>query len=382
MSPRRAATQATAAQTAPGASMIKPLWMLPLLATGCMGMVNNQVKSIAPRMMANEDLEVMCLSGAVFSPTLASLTEDPAAAPHAALVLTELSAGMCSDLAIWDTQIAYLRARYAGLGTVAQDLLEQERRQHEVAARRYQRAWNHLEAQYGEVGGACPKLNLYKNDDLIYLLGLTSGVLAVMNDRAAGGVVDVPLDVPMKVSRGAACLDNEAWWGMPEALQIAVGSSVPGGLPEGTDVPALLQRAATYGENLQATDKSGSRPAPVRMARALQVQTLSALGQEEALKKAIAEHAASLAAQPPDPNWALLDRFAERMILHESDKRWLEATGHRTPGDQRGRFPGDAPEVDADSERLLDALMAAPPEASPPAASPEASSPPAPVSPK
>jgi hypothetical protein len=70
------------------------------------------------------------------------------------------------------------------------------------------------------------------------------------------------------------------------------------------------------------------------------------------------------------------------MILHESDKRWLEATGHRTPGDQRGRFPGDAPEVDADSERLLDALMAAPPEASPPAASPEASSPPAPVSPK
>ena len=349
------------------------LWMLSVCAIGCVGTVNNQVRSLAPRMMANDDLEVMCLSGAVFSPTLGSLTADPAKAPHAALVLTELSAGMCADIAIWDTQISYLRAQKAGLGTVAQDLLEQERRQHEVAARRYQRAWLHLNAQYGPVGEGCPSLNLYKNDDLLYLLGLTSGALAVMHDRAAGGVVDVPLDVPRKVVAGATCVDNTAWWGVPEALQAAVWATVPGATPEGTDLFAVLERAARLGEG--ATDGPGGAPAPVRMARALQVQTLSGLGREDELKAAIAAHAASLAATPADPAWALLDRYAERMILHESDKRWLEATGHRTPGDQRGSFPGAAPVIDTATDNLLDALMAAPPDASTPAASPEAGTP-------
>ena len=189
------------------------------------------------------------------------------------------------------------------------------------------------------------------------LLGLSSGVLAVLHDQAGGMELGVPLDVPRRVARLAPCLPNEAWWGVPRALQAAVWATIPGAAPDGEDPLAVLAQSAALGE-----------VAGVRLARAFQVQTLATIGDDAALKAAIAAHAAALAT-PPDPRFRMLARFATLLIRHESDKRWVRAAGHRTPGARFGTFPeAAAPEEDAGLDDLLDSLLPSPSPAAPPAA--------------
>ena len=151
------------------------------------------------------------------------------------------------------------------------------------------------------------------------------------------------MEIPLAIARAASCLQPDRWWGVPTALQAALWTSVPGAAPDGVDPWAVLEEAAREGE---ATG--------VRLARAFEVVALAGSGKAEALRTAIAAHAASLEKTPPDPKWRLLDRFATLMIRHESDRIWTQERGYRTPLGALGTFPDH--QDDAVDTDLLEGL--------------------------
>jgi hypothetical protein len=209
---------------------------------------------------------------------------------------------------------------------------------------RFYTAYQQLEGAFGIPGAGCPELE--EEDELLYLLGLSAGMLAMFHDRAAEGTAGVPMDIPQLVARAATCLDNNRWWGGPLALQASVWAMVPGAVPEGEDAWATLAAASHTGE------EQG-----VRLARAFQVQILDASGREEELRAAITEHAASVASTPADPQWLLLDTYATQMILHISDRIWTQERGHRTPLGGLGTFWQSPQQTTDQYEDMFDDLM-------------------------
>ncbi|MDF1565612.1 MAG: hypothetical protein P1V51_21420 [Deltaproteobacteria bacterium] len=319
------------------------------LSAGCRGTLYRQtgkvmsgytVEHMVPALMSDDDVGMACETGVSMGGFLMSF-ERVTDVPEQAGSVTMLSAAMCAEAEAWEAELRGLRALHEGRATAAQDARIAEKRAHSLAARRFLRAFELSEAAFGEVGGACPKLD--EGEGAFYLLGLSAGLLALIHDRAAEGEAGVPMDIPAKVIRAADCIEDAKWWGAPGALKAALWTSVPGSAPEGTDPWAALDTAAATGEI-----------AGVRLARAFQVQAAGATGRDDLLRTKVTAHAASLVEQPSNPEWKLLDRYATHLILHESDRIWTKNSGHRTPLGALGEFPGASEEPVDDS--LLEGL--------------------------
>lgn len=301
----------------------------------------------APRTMAAGDLGEACASGEALASTLSGFAKGGNAVSEAMVSVAQSSA-MCVDPVVWDAELAYLRAIRAGDVAAAKDALAVSQRAHALAGQRSWQVWKWLERGYGlpetaEDGTvtACPKLPKGHDgmDELIYLLGLSAGVTAVLHDNASGGQVGVPMSIPATVVRASSCFDDARWWGVPTAMRASVMALMPDA-PGVTENPwVTMDKAFAKGDE-----------AAVRLASAFRAQTAAALDKPELVRKAIREHAASLAARPADARWTLLDRHATAIVRHESDKIWTSLVGHRTPSGALGTFPDDA----APAEDVLD----------------------------
>lgn len=309
------------------------LCLAVLMATGCQGFFQKQTGNImggyaaehmVPYMMGSGDLAMACETGVSMGAFLMSFERvtDP---PNKAALVTLLAAGMCAEADAWEAELTQLRAVRDGQSSDARDARIAEQRLHEVAAQRFYAAYLQADTYFEGLGGTCPELE--PDEEILYMLGLSSGMLALVHDRSAGGVAGVPMNIPLTVARGAECLDSDRWWGGPLALKASVWAMVPGASPDGTDPWTTLESAAATGE-----------AAGVRLARAFQVQILDATGHDEELRGAIAAHGESLANTQGDPEWELLDGYATRMILHISDTVWTTERGHRTPFGELGTF--------------------------------------------
>jgi len=266
--------------------------------------------------------------------------------PHKAALVTLLAAGMCAEADAWEADLLQLRAVRDGQSSDARDARIAKQRHHAVAAERFYAAYLQAEAHFGGLGGTCPELE--EGEEILYMLGLSAGMLALVHDRSAEGAAGVPMNIPLTVARAAECLDSDRWWGGPLALKASVWAMVPGASPEGMDPWTTLEAAAATGE-----------AAGVRLARAFQVQILDATGHDDQLREAIAAHGESLATSEGDPEWELLDGYATRMILHISDTVWTAERGHRTPFGALGTFYEAPPTIQTDGyddlfEDLLD----------------------------
>ena len=299
------------------------------LLTACAGKVDAfTVQRVVPRALAGGDLEMVCATGEGSTYTLAGVTkaDNP---PNRAMIIGNATGAMCAELRAWEDDLASLRAEhlYEGEAQIAaiKDARHAAERHHAVAAERFWTAFAHTEAHYGPVGDDCPSFSK-KRDELTYLIGLVAGSSALIHDKAAGSPVGVPLDVLPRVARAAGCLDDAAGWHAPSALQAAAWATVPGSGPEGVDPWALLAESAAAG------DTTG-----VRIGRALQVQIAANAGRAEVTREGIELHATALKSAEADPRWVLLDEYARRISLHQSDLIWTRERGYRTP--TLGEFP-------------------------------------------
>ena len=342
-------------------------------SVGCKGFMYSQtgavttgfaVDHMTPWMMSRDDVDLACQTGSGLGEFTASF-ERVTDRPDKAVLSAWVPAASCAEAAAWEAELRGMRALREGQVSEAQDARLDEKRMHERAARRYYTAWTRLVAAYGEPGTACPEFE-DRNDEALYLLGLISGALGIVHDRAADARIGVPSDVPRKVAAGTACLNDATWFGVPLALRASIWTSIPGFTPEGVDPFAELQKAAAMGEAVG-----------VRLARAIQIESLNAAGRLDDVKSTLTLAAKSITETPSHGAFRLLDLNGQAVIQQMSDRLWTREAGHRTPFDALGTFPGAAaPPVE--DEELFEGLSepAAPPGTQPLIAQPPIAQPP------
>lgn len=310
------------------------------------------VQHLAPYVLGTEDLSMACEMGASMGPFLLSF-ERVTEHPDRAAIPTYMTAALCAEQRVWEASLRSIRAEVANKAAEYKDALVAQRRAHGEVASRYYHAYQRMRRLFGE---GCDKVES-ETDQLVMMMGLMGGLLAVQNDRASGVMVNVPVDVPRKVARQTKCLDNQTWWGMPQALEAAVWVGVPNSAPK--EIPADQLKDEVY----KRLDESAGlgRSAGVRLVDSVYAFTALALGDQDKVKHVIADFAKSRRETPSSPRWRLLDETSAAQLLFISDQLWTSKTGHRTQG-ELGQFWEEAPKVSAqedtssDGDSLLDAL--------------------------
>jgi hypothetical protein len=176
------------------------------------------------------------------------------------------------------------------------------------------------------------------------LIGLLDGLQAMLNDLASEGSANVPLDIASKVGRGASCLNNEKWWGLPKAIQAAIWVSIPGDKPTDVDPLKVLDQSMQIG--LQQG---------VLITQVLAAQIHMGLGHTDQVKAIIRRHQEANTQTPVASTLRLLNEFTTLQLQAISDRLWTEATGKRTPVSGLGTF-WDDPKKAVDTINIDDML--------------------------
>ncbi len=282
---------------------------------------------VVPWQLASDDLQAGCAgaeaTGALVM-SLGRITEEP----HELGVLLYLGSGGCEEERAFEQELAYLRYIRAQEPDMAQDALIAQKTHHMLAAKRYYKAWLHLiEYNIGnEIGSSCPDLE-QEFDQVVWLAGLISGLQALNHDILSGVGTGVPKNIAAQAERGAGCLDNRTWFGVPLALKAAIWSLLPGALPEGENAWERLEQADIIGEK-----------AHVRLSHVFHIVAAYSKGDMERVRTVIKRHAEEIENHKPNAKFKLFDAAATEAIKRISDKMWTEAVGHRTPLGQLGTF--------------------------------------------
>lgn len=282
---------------------------------------------IAPYLLTTEDVEAGCAGAEALMSMVMSLgriTEEP----HELAVLLHLGAGGCEESRAFEQELAYLRYIRKQMPDMAQDALIMQKRHHLKAAKRYYIAWQQLIEFNGgaEIGGECPELE-QEFDQIVWIAGLASGLLALNNDIQSGTGIGVPKNIAAQAERAAGCLDNRIWFGVPLALKAAIWSLLPGALPEGENAWERLEQADILGEK-----------ARIRLPHVFHLIAAYSKGDMERVRTIIKRHAEQIEKYEASEKFRLFDVTATEIVTRISDKMWTEAMGHRTPMGGLGTF--------------------------------------------
>ena len=307
------------------------------------------VKHLSPYVLGTKDLGMACEMGASMGPFLLSF-ERVSDSPDMAAIPTYMTAALCAEQVAWEASLRAIRAEKAGDAAEYKDALVAQKRAHGVVALRYFYAYQRMQKLFGE---GCDKIeNDNKDEQLVMLMGLMGGLLAVQNDRASGVMVNVPVDVPRKVARQTKCLKNESWWGMPQALEAAVWIGVPNSAPKEISQDKLNEVVYQKMEESAAI----GRKAGVRLVDSVYAYTALAIGDRKRVKKVISDFAQSRLAVPSSPQWRLLDETSAAQLQFISDQFWTEAKGHRSQLELGQFWEEENKESVEEEDSLLDEL--------------------------
>ena len=312
-----------------------------VIKTGANASLAFSEKHILPPVLSMGDVDMVCNQGTALTPVIMA-TKDMGADPTRMAVLLYSASGMCAENRALDAELRYLRASKAGQVTEAQDARIEQKRWAAVAAERqytgYQLFAERWQSKYKyNLGDSCPTMrrNL---DQTVYLLGMLSGLQAMTNDIASGGQVHVPKDIAAIVERGMVCLDNNKFWGVPNATRAVIWTLLPGADAGKPDPYQTLKQSMQIGE------QKG-----VRLSHALYAVAAQASGDDAKIRDALRSYAASRAEEVPvNPEFKLLDNMAGQMIQAISDRYWTENTGVRTEVDGMTSFWDDQATNEAD----------------------------------
>lgn len=282
-----------------------------------------------PYMLATDDVAMGCSMVEAFTPFLLSFSR-VTTSPDQLAILFYLMAGNCIEFKAWEQELRYLRAIHAKNSIEAEDARIAQQRFLELAAHRQLMGYHYLTTAFVEPGRVCPELES-DNEELFWLIGLLDGIQAVLNDIASGGNVEVPMDIAAKVGRGAACLDNEKWWGVPEAIQAAIWMTIPGNDPVDKDPKKIMELSLRIG-----TEQG------ISVTQVLAAHVYMGQGDIEAVKQIIRSQAKVELQTPANQEFQILNEVSKLQLQAISDRLWTEATGTRTPLGKIGTFWDDS----------------------------------------
>lgn len=277
---------------------------------------------IVPPILAMDDTDMACASGNSLTPAIMA-TKDMGADPTRMAVLMYAAAGMCAESKALDSELRYLRAAKVGNVTEAQDARIEQKRWAALAAQRqyagYQLFAERWESKYRyTLGESCPSMK-QDLDKTVYLLGMLSGLQAVTNDINSGGEVNVPKDIAAIVERGMVCLDNNQFWGAPNATRSVIWTLLPGADEGKPDPQQTMKESMALGERVG-----------VRLPHAMNAIAAQASGDPQRIREALRAYAASTGEDKPiNPEYRLFNAMASQIVRSVADRYWTEHTGVR-----------------------------------------------------
>lgn len=293
---------------------------------------------VVPYVMGSGDIDLSTCGTGMGQNQLLSSFSRVINRPSNILLTTNLLAGLCSEAEAQEADLRFQRALRAGDTASARDARTQAQRLYRrTALRRYQSYKDTVDA-FGELGDdECPSFGS-DTDEIEHLVGTLTSVQALLSDIQASSSVGVPQDVAAKAGRETQCMDNEKWWGVPNALQAVVWLSVPGSAPDGADPWAQLKEAADYGE---------SKGMPL----AAMLYAVGGYGQsDETREKEGIQQVAKIYNDGIGPKeYLILGEVAYNQALFLSDRIWTREAGKRTPFLALGDFPGEDSAGSSDS---------------------------------
>lgn len=299
-------------------------------------------KEMAPYLMQMDDVPMLCGTAESLTPLLMTF-EAVGTDPNQMAVMVYMGAALCSETDAFEYELEAIRATQQGRFEDAKDARIAQKRAHMLAAKRQQISYQRFLAYYGDLPpGKCPKQLKGDIDELIFLLGMVSGVKAMLNDIQSGGAVNVPKDVGGKILYWTQCLDNAKWWELPSGMRSTVWNFLPALAPEGAKPMEDQARVAKVGEQ-----------AGIRLAHAIWAISAYGNGDVDMTKRALREFAEAPKTHPVDQKFLILDAVATEIVMGISDRMWTEAVGTRTPAGAVGTFPDDKPKASGNIDDLL-----------------------------
>jgi len=295
-----------------------------------------------PYTLATDDFIMSCSMSEAFTPFLLSFSR-VTSPPNKLAILFYMMTGSCVELRSWEEELRYLRSIYVKNSLEAQDSRIASQRLLTLATRRQLKSYYSLVNAFVEPGGVCPEFNSAK-DELYWLVGLMSGLKAVLNNISSPTNVVVPMDIAAKVERSSACLNNEKWWGIPEGIQAAVKIVMP------SDYSVKEQAMLTLNHASLLAKKTG-----VTVVNVLAAQVYLGLGHIDKVKEIIKQSSKIKVETKNSQEFKILSKFADLQLLSISDRLWTQATGVRTPVGKLGTF-WDDPELSVERIDINDIL--------------------------
>nr|WP_227520280.1 hypothetical protein [Marinobacter sp. LV10R510-11A] len=137
----------------------------------------------------------------------------------------------------------FLFADYEGNVPAAKDAREQTKRLYALTAERRLLAFHRAMAAYdfdpSKEPLECPFL-FSEQDEITFLLGLLTGMQAVVNDANSGARAGIPRNIAPQAERAATCVDNEKLGGLPNAVRALVWLLLPDTQPELSPDPWIV----------------------------------------------------------------------------------------------------------------------------------------------
>lgn len=296
-----------------------------------------------PPVLQGQDVEMACSFSMVNAP-LVGAARNFYGDPSLMETVMMQSAGVCSENQAINEEMRYLRAAREKRADEAQDARIAQKRFLATAAERqftsFYRMKTKLEQKYFfKYGSDCPRFKR-DFDELVYLLGSISGLQAMQNDIAAQQSVGVPTDTAALVEKAMKCLNNEKWWGIPEAARAVVWSIIPGG-SEGKDVKGTFDRAMSLGE-----------AKGVRVAHVLAAVAAQSADDKATIRQTIKRFSGNKDFKA-NPEYRLVDAIAQSQMMNVSDRLWTQNAGTRTPISSLGKFWDDKAGADIDADSFL-----------------------------
>ncbi|QCF26799.1 hypothetical protein [Hydrocarboniclastica marina] len=300
-----------------------------------------------PYVMAMDDPGMACRLGEGVDPLVYSFSRVSPAPDSTGSLLMLLSA-LCSEREARQAELEYLLAEYNGEVSVAKDARERSKRLYAVTATRRYKAFQRAMSAYGFDPAADPiECPSFSNDqaELTFLLGLITGLQAIVSDSNSGARAGIPKDIAPQAARATKCVDNEKWGGAPAAVRANIWLLLPDSRPPGAPEPwALLDKSSKQG--IEAGN---------RLSLALEAVAAETFGRRDILKKVIAEFVEADDTIEIWEEYQLSDEVAREVIQFSSDKYWIANYGYRTPASRFGSLDEHA-ESDAKAMDLDDLL--------------------------
>ncbi|MBW0146968.1 hypothetical protein [Marinobacter arenosus] len=320
----------------------------PIYTTTGVVLSNYSEGEATPYVMQMSDPEMACSLGEGIDPLLYSFSR-VTDAPDSTGSLLMLLAGNCMEYRAWEAELAYLRADFEGNVPAAKDAREEAKRLNAKTAERRLRAFNRAMAAYEFDPAAepleCPFL-FTEQDELTFLLGLLTGMQAIVNDANSGAMAGIPRNIAPQAERAATCLDNEKWGGLPNSIRALVWLLLPDTRPALSPDPwRVLDNSSELGVKVG-----------MRASMALEAVAAETFGRPDVLADTIAEFVDAEERIDVWEDYRLVDHVAAGVIRFSSDKHWTANYGYRTPQSFFGKMSPERNTENVETMSLDDLL--------------------------